>query len=286
MLATAETRETAPLTTRPRAFFMDVDPPQAEVWIDPDVNSSNRRVSPGVVAFYSDTMTRGEWAVTGESIQFAGNVETGRCTLLNGQHRLLAVIDSKTTQRLLIVDGLDPETFAVLDTGKTRSFSDVLSAAGETDTVFLSAGARLAYQVEAKTVTGHGNATRISNLQLQEWLRANSDLVNYLADAHALRRVIAIKNSAALVASWMFHRIDNDAADEFLEGLRTGANLSPGDPRLALRTWMDRNGRNNRTAVHLAITIKAWNSWRQSRAVQLLRWNWDGAYRENFPEPV
>ena len=273
--------------TGPRAYFMAVPPEQARKWLDPTINSRNRTVSEGVVEFYADSMDRGEWKVTGESLQFAGDALSGNCTLMNGQHRLHAIDITDQAVTLLIVDHLDPTVFAVLDTGKTRGFKDVLSAEGHRDTSKIAAAIRLAFQVDHDMVTGHGGAkTRVSHSQLQKYFEENEDLATFISEAGALRRTTGITMSAALVAAWKFNTLDPDMAHEFLDGLKSGANLDPRDPRLALRRWLDRNARKTRASVHLAITYKAWNAYRTGRVVEVLRWSYVGESREKFPVPV
>ena len=53
----------------------------------------------------------------------------------------------------------------------------------------------------------------------------------------------------------------------------SGANLSPGDPRLALRNWLSNNRRLPTAGHHLGLLIKAWNAWMggATRALMILR---------------
>lgn len=273
-------------TPDPRPRYVDVTPSLARKWLSPDINSHNRKIISNAVAFYADAMEHGEWAVTGETIQFAGDIDTAP-TLLNGQHRLEAIAQTGITQRILIVDRLDPDVFAVLDTGKSRGFKDVLSAMGEADATKIAAAARLAYNVEQGAVSSktNGGQSQISNVRLQQWFEAHPDFAKYGNESSALRKAVPINPSAAMVAMWRLHQIDTEAAGVFFTGLRTGANLDTGDGRLAMREWLVRNGGRQRGVVHLAMVFKAWNGWRNNRPVQMLRWNPEAPTREKFPEP-
>lgn len=105
---------------------MMVSLPQNPQWmmITPDIASFllsknveyNRAKVPSKVKEWSEKMRRGAWAVTGSSIDFDVN---GR--MINGQHRLQAVIDSGTTQQFLVVPNLPTEAFDHTDIGATRS---------------------------------------------------------------------------------------------------------------------------------------------------------------------
>lgn len=83
-------------------------------------NTKNyRRVDPRTVKYYAREMAEGRWQMNGEPIQFA---EDG--TLLNGQHRLTAIVESGITVPMLVVTGLKKDV-VTYDEGKLRSAVDV-----------------------------------------------------------------------------------------------------------------------------------------------------------------
>lgn len=84
-------------------------------------NHGNRKLKPSVVARYAATMLSGNWVLSPEAICFAPD---GR--VLNGQHRLTAVINSGVPTPFLIIRGVSPEVFKVLDRGATRTIADAL----------------------------------------------------------------------------------------------------------------------------------------------------------------
>lgn len=88
-------------------------------------NTNNRPVSLKTVEYYAEQMRKGLWTVTPESISFD---KFGR--LLNGQHRLNAIIVSGVAQQLWIGEGYDPDILMKLDKGKGRSTSDDLYIKG------------------------------------------------------------------------------------------------------------------------------------------------------------
>lgn len=84
-------------------------------------NEGNRRIRPSVVTKYAAAMLHGNWKVTPEPIVISN---TGR--LMNGQHRLHAVIKSGVSISLFVVRGVDVVLFEALDRGATRSAADAL----------------------------------------------------------------------------------------------------------------------------------------------------------------
>jgi hypothetical protein len=79
----------------------------------------NRTLRKKVVERYAREMMTGKWLLNGESIKIA---QSGR--LVDGQHRLNAVIMAKKPVQMHIVRGIDEEGVITLDTGVGRSFAD------------------------------------------------------------------------------------------------------------------------------------------------------------------
>lgn len=84
-------------------------------------NRDNRKIKPNVVKKYAKIMSNGHWKFSPETISIS---KSGR--LLNGQHRMLAVIESGVTCRFLFATGFDDEVFSVLDRGAVRTRADAL----------------------------------------------------------------------------------------------------------------------------------------------------------------
>ena len=109
-----------------RAVWIDVTPAQAEEWLTR--NFRNRSISEDVVAAYARDMANGVWAATHQGIAF-----NDRDELVDGQHRLKAIIASGRTVRMMVTFGLpakikDAEvtTMDAIDRGRTRSVADQL----------------------------------------------------------------------------------------------------------------------------------------------------------------
>lgn len=87
-------------------------------------NSSNRKVRNDRVKYYADQMRSGNWHLTGQGITFAKDG-----TLLDGQHRLHAIVECEIPQTMLVV--YDADKVATYDCGLKRTVVDQLQLAGE-----------------------------------------------------------------------------------------------------------------------------------------------------------
>jgi hypothetical protein len=87
-------------------------------------NKHNRAINARHVANLARMIEKGEWLLSGQTISFDGN---GR--LIDGQHRLLAVVKANTPATFLVVRGVASEAFAVVDVGKKRDAGTIASLA-------------------------------------------------------------------------------------------------------------------------------------------------------------
>ncbi|UZW61824.1 hypothetical protein [Lysobacter enzymogenes] len=257
-----------------------VTPELATAWLRR--NEANRKLRHRAVAEYAQAMQRGLWKTTGESIKFS---KTGR--LLDGQHRLAAIVDSGIALSMVVVTGLDNSAFDAIDTGRSRTGADVLLIEGvgarESATVAAAMPLILNYQ---RGLVPH-NRTRYSNQELieawgsQEAIRRSSQFVAKLP-----RRVMPVMHSKALFLHWAFCQRDVEAADEFLERLYSGELLGKTEPLYHLRQRllsMRMEGKTISEMVVLHACIKAWNAMRLGKTYT----TWRSVFPksdESFPE--
>lgn len=100
-------------------------------------NSNNRPLSSYWVDTLVSAMKKGEWKYNAEAIKFD---EDGN--LLDGQHRLTAIVKSGVSIQALVVYGLAPEVFITLDQGRKRTTRDDLAMNGVHNTSNIAAALR------------------------------------------------------------------------------------------------------------------------------------------------
>lgn len=96
-------------------------------------NDKNRTLRAAKVDEYIGIIQRGEWQVTHQGIGIAKN---GR--LIDGQHRLHAIVKTGKAVSMFVTTGLDENAFRAIDIGAKRSPSDITGIRKErieTDTV-------------------------------------------------------------------------------------------------------------------------------------------------------
>jgi hypothetical protein len=244
-------------------------------------NTHNRNLRPTVVARFARDIAEGRWDLNGESIKFSDTD-----VILDGQHRLQAVVESGKPIKTIVVTGLPAIVQETVDRGTGRNLSDALRLRGETDVI------SLASVITAALLLSKGMPALPANWPSgKEALRFFEEHPNLKAAQHAGERIRhTLGCSAGLCGGlfWAFNEIDDLDADEFFARLETGAGLATTSPILKLREWIMADIRAPRRASRtrfLAMTIKAWNAYRRGDLMVRLQWSTGGANPDTFPKP-
>lgn len=241
-------------------------------------NNANRALSEVSVARLCKTIREGHWKVNGETIKFATDG-----TLLDGQHRLKAVVITGITIQSFVIHGLDPDTFDTIDIGKRRRGGDTLSIIGVKNANDVSAALMVLESYYRGTLPVIERFTNHEIITLYEQYRDISEYVYKMTGKKVLRQLI---EPSVISACWyLFSRQDPAKADEFFERVHDGRELPQDSPILLLRERLIRN--NGAKAklpkqYKMAIIIKAWNAWWEGRPMGTLKWH-DQEPREVFP---
>ncbi|MFD4315203.1 hypothetical protein [Streptomyces sp. NPDC058548] len=252
--------------------------------------SHNRRVDQGHVALLAAAIQRGHWQLTHQGIALDGSLSDG--AVIDGQHRLRAVVKAGTAVPMVVFEHVPRETFSVLDTGRRRSSADALALGGESDPTLLAATVRHVHLYRSVSEPSwSGPRGRLTNDQILEKFAEDPD--RYRQAVHA-GRVIAkhafMMPTAAAVGYFVTVEPSTPQArvDEWVAGLTSGANLGLGDARLALRKALaglrTRRSelRRRSTRGEVGLYLKAWNCWVLGRGVRTLRFG----KKDKLPAPA
>lgn len=268
-----------PFPTKPGTVTIKITPALAEAWLGR--GRKNRTVSQIYVHLYANDMRNGEWGITGEPIKFDWDG-----AMIDGQHRLLAIIESGVSIVSDVRLGLDPAVFINMDTGQKRCASHFLTIAGETNTAMLGAalGNVLSYQRGYYRRLGMGKYT-------------HNEIASALVQHPTIRDSVSFGRATTMLLPpglgtalhYLATRVNKDKADLFWKQLETGAGLTLTSPVYLLRERLsaDRamaSKRGRARSVELsALVIKSFNSFVEGKPMRLLRWSSQGKKIEEFP---
>lgn len=103
-----------------KSEIVTITPSKAKEWLARNVEH-NRPMRAGVVTGLADSIRRGEWKLSHQGIAFG---KSGK--LIDGQHRLSAIVEANLAVPCVVWRDLDDDAFDVLDIGLKRGASDIL----------------------------------------------------------------------------------------------------------------------------------------------------------------
>lgn len=196
---------------------------------------TNRRLNKENVLRYTKEIQDNKWVLNGESIKLDTNGD-----LLDGQHRLHAIINANIPIVTMFTTGVEPEAFTTLDTGKKRDGGDVLSSIGVLNSGHVATMIKLVTQLERGNYGDYGTTNRIlSNNDFPKIYLADPD--GYQESVKFGKRMYEEFNktiSSTLIGGFDYYITKYyglHASRDFLEKLCIGLNLSQNSPVLALR---------------------------------------------------
>jgi hypothetical protein len=255
-----------------------------------DANESNRNVRARVVSAYARDMDHDRWLTTGETIKVGRNGE-----LLDGQHRLQAIIASGKPQRLLVVRGLDPITRTVIDTGAVRSGGDALRmhGIGGNNPYALAAAARLLVLWESDRLpymtSGLRGEDRATHQEIVEIVQERPDLLDAVHDATREYQRIGIPAGPQAMARTVLYALDANDADKFWTSLAGYATDGSNDPRAVLLftvRQMRELGQLRRPGESIGLVFSAWNAWRDGQKLTRLATRDHAGKPLRIPQPL
>lgn len=259
-----------PVVKRIITTVVEVNPETAELLLAMRP-AYQRPLRPSRVKSFASLIREGRFLTTHQGIAFDREGH-----LIDGQHRLKAVVETGVTIETNASFGLPHDTFRAMDRGAARSVADDLQADGlftnAKEAGTFSAAARLLAMIDdGKRVTSSATGSTWTLDQAMDIFDRHAELPLAVRLAQMLPKCMP---KAAFAALWaLFAEKDRKAADAFASGMISGEGMSAGNPILCLREWCiaSRVGGSKRAADEFVFrAIHAWNNARRGRDVAKL----------------
>jgi hypothetical protein len=230
-------------------------------------NSRNRPCSQGVVQHYARQMKSGDWHYTRVPIIFS------TIRLIDGQHRLEAILQSEASVEVDVAFGAEDDAFAFIDVGKTRGASDIFAINGVPNAATMSAaiGWVLRYENASSISKDHRfTKQRLTASELYDAYMEREGLQEsmWIGSRFSVCRLASPSMMVAL--HYVCSQKSRRDADHFFEVAAEGVGAEArSEPALHLHTRLVRNatGTEKMSATHIAgLTLTAWNRQRQGRS--------------------
>ena len=250
-------------------FTMVIVTPELANNILINCNDKNRPMSRGNVRKLTSEIKAGNWQFDGSPIRFD---KDGR--LIDGQHRLTALIKTNFSTPMLVIYGLQSESFKVIDTGKNRSGSDVLAIDNIPNSTYVSSTLNFLsnyYDNKYKSSTKR-ILTNTKKIEFYKTLD-NLDSSVEFGLKHKSNKILNIKFIIGF--HYLFSNIDIDAGEEFLSKLDSGIGLTEDHPVLVLRNKLMKSIINKNYTMNekeiVSSVIYAWNKFRAGENLKIIK---------------
>lgn len=257
-------------------------------------NTENRKVNVNNLKSLVIQMRNGLWKENGESIIVDWNG-----IVKNGQHRLMAVIETGISYQAVLVTNVNPDSFETIDTGKTRSLVDLFyinaipdysKIATLSKAVFYYDRNRLSYDQSKSTMTiGAGTNASVLFSSFKEiysfFLKNRKYLCEVKKESARIYKKQPIMVVHESVIGLFIHIIKggvnkkSSQIEDFIAEVVgvTASTDSPGNflYRKLLRVRQDKDVKLSSAWIH-AVLIKAWNDTQEGVKIKSYRINLDG----------
>jgi len=242
-------------------------------------NTLNRPLNDQHVKRIARQIMDGKWRFNGDTIKISR-----KRSILDGQHRLWAIIEAKTPVQTIVVYDIEEEAFATIDTiRKPRSGSDILTLIGaKNNRSTISVGLQWLIRWQRKTLEEYrAPQNRLENSDIEEAFKNNPGIARAAEVASRLR---GVANPGLLCFFYFILTNRNpDLAERFIHTMANPAGAGINDPFFRLRSYFMSRDRKDHL-VSIALMIKASNAAYEDREVKLLTWKNQGSSAEPFPK--
>ena len=185
-----------------------------------EANEGNRRLNWNYIAQLARDMKAGQFACTHQGIAF-----DTRGRLLDGQHRLWAVLEADVPVRMRVFYNEPAENIMHLDAGRTRQAADRMTLVRTLGTVRADELATLRAMLGGIAMS----AKRRTVFEEAPLLEKHRDAVHFVHEQLPVTRPAGIANcmSRAAVARAWYCTSDDRVLERFCEVLRSGASNGP-----------------------------------------------------------
>ncbi len=256
----------------------------AEVLLE--MNTDNRPLKEHIIGHYARQMKENKWHETGQPVIVS---KSGR--LIDGQHRLWAILESGKTVNIHIIFGVDEDAFSFVDIGKPRSAGDIFAIRGVEYYQNVSSAVRFVMAYYDNVIAGERASTikKFTPDELYQWLVKHPKMMESLPIHHAFMESKIAGASLMMALHYICARRSKAEADAFFHRVATGLNFTgKTDPAYRLFheliSWKRKKyGRLSRIMT-AAFTLKAWNAFRDGKTITKFSWRDESNPDEKFPK--
>ena len=245
---------------------------------------NNRSISKANVEVLKRILLNDLWVIDGNSIGF-----DKEGFLINGQHRLQAVVSTGVPIKTFVTRGLSRDARGAVDTGLNRSARAILKIYGFADSDVTASGVRTLVQYMSGMGFVHtGRKGKVPHLLLERAYEKHKDEITDSRGVAMKAKITKIvKPSVAFFVHFVTKHLDRARADEFFDRVLTFSDVenpstasnAPEVLKTKLIKAKMKSGGTLRQDVETGLVVSAWNAFYAGKNITKLN-----AYDGNGPD--
>ncbi|MDO9141467.1 MAG: hypothetical protein Q7U38_14205 [Methylobacter sp.] len=246
------------------------------------LNTRNRPLVKANLNKLIDEINKGLYKFNGDSIKVSkSNV------ILDGQHRLMAIVHTGIAIKTVVITGLDDDVFDTIDQGTARTLGALIGM-DKVDNYNICAAIIPLLMIYDESGLPTTNGRRSSKPIMLKYFNENKNEI--VASARAARSHSTMSRWLTPAYVGFLHvilsRVDNELCADFFTKIETGVGMDDNSPEFLLREKLIKiiSSVKKESMLHrTAYVIIAWNYMREGKRPKLLRWTVNGEYAQDFP---
>tara|TARA_R100001015_G_C4620568_1_gene177543 strand:+ start:557 stop:1420 length:864 start_codon:yes stop_codon:yes gene_type:complete len=250
-------------TINPTFGIEQITPDFAEYVLETK-NTKNRSMKPANLKRLVTAIDNGEWIITNQGLAFDkdGN-------LLDGQHRLLAIVKTGKTLPIMVARNMDPKIFNCVDTGTARTAADGLYIEGCSTSKHLAAGIKVYLLYNRYPRGSWAFATVPTHSEILQEYKDNQEvydeITNLMGVYHRKFHFFNLSVGIPMYKLISEKNYSEEILSEFWTQFSEGTNLNIDNPILSFRNQMMQKGFRHRGSNYqryqLNAFIRLFNLW-------------------------
>jgi hypothetical protein len=230
------------------------NPERAELHIKKD-SKYQRPVSKAYVKKYARDMRNGKWTFNASPVRFDGVDDHGQPRMIDGFHRMEALLLANATMPFLVTYGIGMESMRTMDTGRSRSLQQMFALDGVS---VASVVAPAIVYLAAFLKNGSFSAEKSSNSEYFDVLYEHSD-IKQIATKYDVLMPRNLPKGLVTCCHYLFAKKDPELAEYVCEAVVSGAGLERNAPAYIFREWVNAEGENFTTGQIANALVDCWN---------------------------
>ena len=242
-----------------------------EKWLA-SVPDFQRNVKSEFVKMAVRDMVNDKWLFTGDTIRFDWNG-----ALIDAQHRILAFLEADFFPVVLVVRGLDPKVYPLIDGGTPRTYADAFKYEEIPNYTTKSSVAKMWMSYSDGKNLG---SRRFSKTEVLDAYYQHYHSIEWSIERWNVLEGLVSKTRKTFFASLALERIGQDKTESFFNGVETGIG-SPAAVAFRKILIRESNKTRGKFSQHeiAALGIKAIKAHAENKPTAILKW----AFDESFP---